>query len=477
MQRRNQIIFFNAMRRFIGFALSILLLAGFQPANAQLGGLLKKATDRARGTTTSSSSKAPSSSAATLLPGKSKGKTYYVSKNTGNNRNDGSKGSPFKNLQKAIDVAADGDQILCAEGNYIGMMDRGFIEVKKAVEIYGGYSTDFATRDILKHRSTVAKTSDKNKTSNTKSAFTISEPQGDLVIDGFLFDNGESNFYKSQNDESCPKGCLTGRIGGIGEGNPPTCFDPFIKGRIEGTLTVRNCAFVNNASFGVQVTARDGVTIDNCIFVALQMAAVECYGSKRDQKSEITLRNSTILFLWPRTKTFEDMGYGIRWRAGTNITIENNIIGGCYLGGIDFGHVVNMKSGETSTIKNNVFFANTGGDMNLPAGNTNFLHIFAEDFGDVEQLTHEANNSTLKNPQGLKSAIDAAYLEGFLNASSKASNNFDRNSPANQFRSAMGMNLSGGTETIKVSMFNNKYPFGKALELFGAMKGVGAQRP
>src|SRR5690554_7118888 len=44
--------------------------------------------------------------------------TLYVSQTTGNNRNDGSKQAPFKNLQKAIDQAPDNAVILVAEGNY-----------------------------------------------------------------------------------------------------------------------------------------------------------------------------------------------------------------------------------------------------------------------------------------------------------------------------------------------------------------------
>ena len=49
--------------------------------------------------------------------------TYYVSSTTGNNRNDGSKGAPFKNLQKALDVADAGSTILVAEGNYYGLLN------------------------------------------------------------------------------------------------------------------------------------------------------------------------------------------------------------------------------------------------------------------------------------------------------------------------------------------------------------------
>jgi hypothetical protein len=321
-------------------------------------------------------------------------------------------------------------------------------------------------------------------TARTKAAFYIKNniSEGDITIDGFIFDRGEANYYVMRKDDSSyHEGLLTGRIGGVGEGDqqkglPPCIFDPFVKNRVEGHMTVANCAFVNGAYYGVEVSARKGVTIDNCIFVAVQMAAVECMGTLRNQKSEVVVKNSTLLFIWPRTKTLEDMGYGIRWRSGTNITIERNVIGCCYMGGIDFGHTVNMRDGEKSTVEDNLFFANTGGDMNVTAGNNEFLHIFAEDFGDVEQITNLGDNKTLSDPQGLKQAIDKTYLDYYLKTSSKAKNNFDRTSPNNQFRSAMGMNLDGGVEKITVSMFNNRYPLEKALQLFGVVKGYGAQK-
>ena len=34
-----------------------------------------------------------------------------------------------------------------------------------------------------------------------------------------------------------------------------------------------------------------------------------------------------------------------------------------------------------------------------------------------------------------------------------------------------------GTETVRVSMYGNRYPFEKAFELFGAIQGYGAQIP
>ena len=61
------------------------------------------------------------------------GADLYVSKSTGNNKSAGTKDAPLKNLWKAVDKAKDGDVIHVAAGNYNGQMNKGWIEVKKAV--------------------------------------------------------------------------------------------------------------------------------------------------------------------------------------------------------------------------------------------------------------------------------------------------------------------------------------------------------
>ncbi|HHW97734.1 MAG: DUF1565 domain-containing protein [Myxococcota bacterium] len=136
---------------------------------------------------------------------------YYVSKDTGNNKNDGSKASPFKNLQKAIDVAQDGDTIYVAAGNYCGMMDRGIITLDKTLTILGGYSPDFSTRDILTHRSTIIPVS-KADVNRDKGVIFVDqgEKKGKTVIDGFIFDHADTNNYHAT--EAKPAGVETGLL-------------------------------------------------------------------------------------------------------------------------------------------------------------------------------------------------------------------------------------------------------------------------
>ncbi|HBH09355.1 MAG TPA: hypothetical protein DDX40_08155, partial [Rikenellaceae bacterium] len=88
----------------------------------------------------------------------------------------------------------------------------------------------------------------------------------------------------------------------------------------------------------------------------------------------------------------------------------------------------------------------------------------------------EGGNTTVKDANIFKGKIDEAYLKGFLNASYTAEMQHNPNSAVNTFRSALGMNQIG-TMTSKVTMYANRYNWEKALLLFGAMPGYGAQVP
>ena len=80
------------------------------------------------------------------------GKAYYVSIEKGSARGAGTKEAPMKDIQKAIDSAADGDVIRIAQGNYLGPLDRGWIQIKgKYVSLEGGWNGDFTERNPVKY--------------------------------------------------------------------------------------------------------------------------------------------------------------------------------------------------------------------------------------------------------------------------------------------------------------------------------------
>ena len=125
-------------------------------------------------------------------------------------------------------------------------------------------------------------------------------------------------------------------------------------------------------------------------------------------------------------------------------------------------------------IDNNVFFLNKQSDLVLPSGGGMLLRVFVDKMEDAEGVTSVTGNTELKDHAALKAVLNAPYLEGFLSATYKEKTDYDPNSPANNFRRALGMNQVGTIQT-SVSMYGNRYPLEDALKLFGALKSVGAQ--
>lgn len=428
--------------------------------------------------------------AALLFAMTANAQTYYVSKSTGSNRNDGSKDAPFKNIQKAIDAVPEGATIYVAEGNYFGTLDKGNIPVTKCVKIYGGYSTDFSQRDVLKYRTMVQPNATSNGTASGLGTMIIktNNANEEVVIDGLLFDRGNSISYNARG-EGKPEGVdcpMMNPIGTSGKGGAnldeqvlttetrEIYFDnPTFK-----QITIRNCAFVNAPNYGIGGQFRGKALIDNNIFINNRMIACDIWGGDANINMVVEFCNNTVLFTWSRLKDMGDMGYAFRFNNRTDSYVHHNIFGCSVFAALDRGRTDTPKDREArkvTTSEHNMFFLNKRGDLALPGGGM-FMMVNCEDFEEVEQLKEIDGCVRLTDPSVLKGKINEAYLNGFINVSYKESLSNNPNSPENQFRQAMGMNQTG-TMTSSATMFANRYPFDDALKMFGAIKGYGAQMP
>ena len=428
--------------------------------------------------------------AAMLFTVAASAQTYYVSKSTGSNRNDGSKDAPFKNIQKAIEAVPEGATIYVAEGNYFGTLDKGNIPVTKCVKIYGGYNTDFSERDVLKYRTMVQPNATSNGTASGLGTMIIktNNANQEVVIDGLLFDRGNSISYNAKG-EGKPEGVdcpMMNPIGTSGKGGAnldeqvlttetrEIYFDnPTFK-----QITIRNCAFVNAPNYGIGGQFRGKALIDNNIFINNRMIACDIWGGDANINMEVEFCHNTVLFTWSRLKDMGDMGYAFRFNNRTDSYVHHNILGCSVFAALDRGRTDTPKDREAmkvTTSEYNMFFLNKRGDLALPGGGM-FMMVNCEDFEEVEQLAEIDGCVRLKDPSVLKGKINEAYLNGFINASYKETLSSDPNSPENQFRQAMGMNQTG-TMKSSATMFANRYPFEDALKMFGAIKDYGAQLP
>ncbi len=243
-----------------------------------------------------------------------------------------------------------------------------------------------------------------------------------------------------------------------------------------GDGMLQNNTFVNCALFAVQGGHKQGTfRITNNVFVANRMASIEIFGTggkkgpKGPLESDGTVEVSynTILFSWSRTKDLQYMGYGVRIMTMLEYSIHHNIIGGSVFAGIEH---TRFNKNEWGKVDDNVFFANKQAPFLFSEpGNVQLERVKIGDLGDLGLASAARNREMF-----IKLPIDQAYLAGYLNASYTEQVDIDPNSPANQWREAMGMEKPG-TLTTNASMFANRYPWQQALLLFGAAPNVGAQ--
>ncbi len=439
------------------------------------------------------------------------GKTFYVSATTGSARADGlSPTTAMKDLQKAIDAAQDDDVIYVAEGNYLGNMDRGYLECGKFgnaqndrgkfISIYGGYSTDFSERDVIKHVTKIQPTSQKFTAPllniNAKRPYGYTGPDGNVVIDGLVFDFGENNLYCAANvdDERTGtpnEGVLTGRFIEP-DGSPAVPKVGYANGNeyalhmdVEGNVRVSNCIFVNCRDYGISALMGKGhMEISNNIFIACRYASCQVKGSVRDadiEKVSLEFHHNTVLFTWTRTKAFEDMGQGFRFMNGIRtIDVHNNIFGcnsNCGVERVYYESNKAMEAAKISNLYDNYFFANKR-DLEIAAMGASSISVPAARIEEAEQIgpKYEGNVEMPEGNDAFLNAVDKSYLEGFMSLKIMSSQTYNPNSAANQFNRAFGLNQQG-SEIVRPSMYCNKYPWEKAKDLFGAVKDYGAQLP
>ena len=495
--------------KFMALALVALLSCGTQiEAQNLLKGLKQTAQKAVQG---NASKDIKDSKAATAVA--AAGKTFYVSASTGSARADGlTPATAMKDLQKAIATAEDNDIIYVAEGNYLGNMDRGYIEVGrfgnatqeadrgKFISIYGGWSTDFSERDVIKH---VTKLQPKEQkfiaplfNFNARRPYGYTGPVGNVVIDGLVFDFGENNLYcvANVNDPitgTPNEGVLTGRF--VEPDAAPNCpKEGYANGDeyalhmdVEGNVRVSNCIFVNCRDYGIAAIMGKGhMEICNNIFIACRYAACQVRGGVRDadiDKVSLDFHHNTVLFSWTRTKVFDDMGQGFRFMNGIRtIDVHNNIFGcnsNCGVERVYYESNKAMEEAKISNLYDNYFFANRR-DLEIASSGVASISVPAARIEEAEQIgpKYEGNMEMPEGNDAFINAIDQPYLEGFLSLTIMSSQSYNANSAANQVNRMFGLNQQG-TEIVRPSMYCNKYPWEKAKDLFGKVAGYGAQLP
>jgi len=104
---------------------------------------------------------------------------------SGSNKNDGSKESPMKNIDKAIAKAEAGDEIRIAQGTYMRTFNIGYLETDKPVKLYGSWDEQFGEQDIVNHP-TVFQPDNESGGKSRKALLKLTKAVDGTVIDGIV---------------------------------------------------------------------------------------------------------------------------------------------------------------------------------------------------------------------------------------------------------------------------------------------------
>lgn len=207
---------------------------------------------------------------------------WYVTP-TGSGR-DGTRTQPARDLGIISSQLGAGDRIYIAAGSYLGRGENGADRITVPVEIQGGWSEDFKSRDPWRKHRTIfsgSNTSDNFSTDTRLSIITeeystnLSPKPHRVIVEGIIFDNAARNTYaNSSNLKIIRKGTgatrPTPESGGLSistgvQGNifvrnnivtntaPTVGAFAFFPGRA-ATVTIQNNSAVNNTGVGFHLS-------------------------------------------------------------------------------------------------------------------------------------------------------------------------------------------------------------------------------
>ena len=495
------------------FVVCLLAVLTVNTAHAQLlrnlGNTIKQNTEKKEQPSSQvSSQQEPATPAqqngATTSPAskQNNGTVYYVSKQGAARGADAlSPATAKKDIQAVLNIIKEkGDNgaiVRVAEGNYLGAANQGYIEIANFITLEGGWNESFTERDPMKYITKIEPGEEQRGTNGSKGLITTTrdlddvmakKPKGTLIIDGIMLNMGMENFYKPNNPDDERNGCPSAAFetGRMEDATPPHIQHQIFHsdGWIAGNVIIRNCLIANSSYFGLQFGSRCGeVEIYNCVIISNRYGGVRIDGGDKDGKaSHVNFHHNTVAFSWCRDKYMEDMGYGYEFMNKINGDVHHNIFLANNYAAVARTRVdtKDFEAIKVTNLYDNYFFLNAA-DLQLPSKGggkwTNIKCSDIEELVDEQTLPKAENNKELPAGDSFFDAVDKDYLEAFANLKIIAqSQNFDRSSASNQFRQATGQNMQG-SEIRRVSMYGNRYNFDKAMHLFGAKQGYGAQRP
>jgi hypothetical protein len=356
-----------------------------------------------------------------------------------------------KNLTKAFakaatDINAGGNVsvvIRMATGDYDGDLHCGaygipkFVNPKGNLLIQGGFADNFKTKGPFTAPSKIVTISDRsmpiwNFARNTK--------LNSFIVDGLLFDSGESNTYDARSNSLLIRGSST---------------HVFFKFNYLETneLAFENCVFMNSANRVMEPLIRAAtpaaeIRYHNCMFINNRIPLKLDSARFRNKPDRIVVDHCSFLLNWaynPDPNTGNPCALEIGPAEAANEIILTNNLFHCNFGGAILALNLRMPA---LTVNNNNFIGNglLHGESDpdavamIVAAGGRKQPLSVDDIEDVPAVDEADNNVSIAAGiplvLGEVQTVDVSKI--------KVANTW-----ANEVRSILGMNLQGGTVAIK----------------------------
>jgi len=280
---------------------------------------------------------------------------------------------PARDLGSVVANLVAGDVVCIAGGRYTGRADSGADRIEVPVEIYGGYSPDFAARDPWgAHRTLFTGvhnaanfSSDVRLTIDTSSFATrLMAARGQdtvhrVVVDGIVVDHGDRNYYADESESRIV------RLGTPSHTPTPEAGGLAIRTGVTSTIVVRNVVVLNTAptqgaialfpGAAAQVTVENNVAVNNTGTGFLLSSAIAA-NDPADYPVYRFVGNVSV-FNQKHDPFGTFGGSGVAIESGTRVEISGNVIAFNDSYGVD-----NAKRAPGVVLTDNVIVANARAD-------------------------------------------------------------------------------------------------------------------